>query len=47
VLAKPAHRQTGFVPQQRTAIVLNVSTADLGHNPAHFQQQVLQKLTTP
>jgi hypothetical protein len=27
--------------------VLNVSTADLGQNAAHFQQQVLQKLSTP
>ena len=28
-------------------LVLNVSTADLGQNAAHFQQQVLQKLSTP
>jgi hypothetical protein len=28
-------------------LVLNVSTADLGQSPAHFQQQVLQKLATP
>lgn len=27
--------------------VLNVSTADLGSNPSHYQQQVLQSITTP
>lgn len=27
--------------------VLNVSTADLGSNPAHYQQQFLQTVTTP
>jgi Neuraminidase (sialidase) len=28
-------------------LVLNVSTADLGSNPGHYQQQVLQAVTTP
>ena len=28
-------------------LVLNVSTADLGSNPDHYQQQVLQTLSNP
>jgi hypothetical protein len=37
----------GLALTRTRTFVLNVSTADLGQNPAHFQQQILQTLTTP
>ena len=37
----------GLAMSATRTFVLNVSTADLGANPAHFQQQILQTLTTP
>jgi hypothetical protein len=35
----------GLALSDTKTFVLNVSTADLGANPAHFQQQILQTLT--
>ena len=37
----------GLAMSSTKTFVLNVSTADLGSNPAHFQQQILQTLSTP
>jgi hypothetical protein len=37
----------GLAMADMKTFVLNVSTADLGSNPAHFQQQILQTLGTP
>ena len=37
----------GLAMSSTRTFVLNVSTADLGSNPAHFQQQILQTLSTP
>jgi hypothetical protein len=37
----------GLAMSATRTFVLNVSTADLGANPNHFQQQILQTLDTP
>ena len=37
----------GLAMSSTRTFVLNVSTADLGSNSAHFQQQILQTLTIP
>jgi hypothetical protein len=37
----------GLALTNSNTFVMNVSTANFGSNPAHYQQQILQTLSTP